>query len=83
MLQLMAKNKIQFSIEGPGTIKAAGNGDPTCLLPFSGNEMYAYQGKCLAIIRSTKNNGKIAITASANGLKSTSIEFQSIKKGNK
>jgi len=74
-----ANNIINFSVEGAGRIKAVGNGDPTCHIPFTGKKMEAYQGLCLVIIQSGINEGEITLTASSKGLETKTTTFKSIK----
>ncbi|MDD2385235.1 MAG: beta-galactosidase GalB [Bacteroidales bacterium] len=75
-----ADNMINFEIEGPGEIIAVGNGDPTCHEPFIANKHSAFNGKCLAIIRSTKEEGTIKLKANAKGLTANSVEIEVVKK---
>jgi hypothetical protein len=46
-----AKNRIRFSIDGPGEIVATDNGDPTSFESFQSKERNAFNGLCLAIVR--------------------------------
>jgi len=73
-----AKNKITFSIEGPGEIVATDNGDPANLVSFALTEREAYFGLVLVIVRSEKGKtGIIKITASSFGLKDATAEIKS------
>ena len=73
-----AKNKVSFSIEGPGEIVATDNGDPANLVSFASKEREAYFGLVLAIVRSEKGKpGNIKITASSPGLKTATVEIKS------
>ncbi|QAA80444.1 DUF4982 domain-containing protein [Aequorivita sp. H23M31] len=76
--QLVPKsdNIINFEIEGPGEIIAVGNGDPTSHEPFIAKKHSAFNGKCLVIIRSTKQAGTIKLKAQSKGLKDSRIEIQ-------
>ncbi|HPR31283.1 MAG TPA: beta-galactosidase GalB [Prolixibacteraceae bacterium] len=61
---------IRFSIDGPGEIVATDNGDPTSLVSFSSTEREAFNGLCLAIVRSQKGSpGTIRLSAQSDGLK--------------
>ncbi|MDD2411289.1 MAG: beta-galactosidase GalB [Bacteroidales bacterium] len=73
-----AYNKINFEIEGPGEIIAVCNGDPTSHEPFIATDQSAFNGKCLAIIRGTKE-GTIKLKVKSKGLKNSSIEIKVTK----
>lgn len=74
-----ANNMIHFKLEGPGEIIAVCNGDPTSHEAFISNSQSAFNGKCQAIIRSTKETGTIKIKAKSKGLQNASIEIKVIK----
>jgi beta-galactosidase len=65
-----SKNRIVFEVSGPGEIIALDNGNATSFEPFRGTEHDAYNGLCLAIIRSTGQPGEVLIKASSRGLTS-------------
>jgi beta-galactosidase len=58
-----ATNNITFEVSGAGKLAAVGNGDQQSHTLLKGNQMEAWQGKCLAIIQSTNRKGEIIITA--------------------
>ncbi len=63
--------KINFTIDGPGEIVATGNGDATDLTSFLSKERNAYNGMCLAIVRSLEGQtGTIRIKAESDSLTS-------------
>jgi beta-galactosidase len=68
-----AKNRIRFTIDGPGQIVATDNGDATDFTDFRSHERNAFNGLCLVIVRATEP-GKITIHAhsDADGLNATS-----------
>ena len=72
-----AANSIHFEISGPGEIAATDNGDPTDLVSFPSHDRKAFNGLCLAIIRSkTGQSGTIKLTATSDGMKTTSVSIQ-------
>jgi beta-galactosidase len=73
-----AANLIHFQISGPGTIAAVDNGDFQSHESFRGADRHAYQGSCLAIIQATAGGGKITLTASADGLESSSADIEAV-----
>jgi beta-galactosidase len=72
-----ARNKVSFSVSGPAEIIATDNGDPTSFEPFQASEHSAFNGLCLAIVRSTSQAGKIVVTVSSPGLKSDNVSLRS------
>ena len=75
-----ADNRIRFTVEGAGELAAVGNGDRNSDEAFDADNRKAYQGKCLAIVRSTSMPGKIKVKASANGLKPATLILTAAQK---
>lgn len=72
-----AKNKIRFTVEGPGEIIATDNGDPASMVSFASKEREAYFGLALVIVRSKKGKpGIIKINASSESLKPAVVEIK-------
>ena len=70
----LADNKVEFKVTGPATIAAVGNGNAASTEPFQANYRKAFNGLCLLVIKSKKDEaGEITIEASSSGLKSKSI----------
>jgi beta-galactosidase len=72
-----SKNHIQFEIEGAGEIIAVDNGDATSLDPFQAKEHNVFNGLALVIVRSTKEAGKITLTAKSDGLAPATVTIRS------
>lgn len=73
-----SNNRIEFSIEGPGEIVATDNGDPTNMESFVSLKRNAFNGLCLAIIRSKAGEkGIITLTTKSTGLKDANIQILS------
>lgn len=68
-----ANNRINFSIEGEGTIVGVDNGESADTDSYKGNSRKAFSGKALVIVQSTKNEGSFTLTASSEGLTSSSV----------
>ena len=68
-----AEDLVSFSIEGPGTIIAVGNANPVSLESFTLPQRKAWHGRCLVVIKSTSEGGKIILKASAGNLKPAEI----------
>jgi len=64
-----SKNRIHFSLSGPGEIVAVDNGDATNLESLQAKERNAYNGLCLVIVRTKAGQaGQIKLRAQADGL---------------
>jgi beta-galactosidase len=74
-----ADNLVEFEIKGPGSIVAVGSSNPMSIESFTLPRRKAYQGRCLAIVKSTQNAGTITLTAKAKGLESANIKITSVK----
>jgi beta-galactosidase len=72
-----ANNEITFSLKGNGKIVGVCSGDPVSHEPYKGNKHTALNGKCLVIVQSTDKGGIIEVTASAAGLKSSTVTITS------
>jgi beta-galactosidase len=70
-----AKNLIRFSVSEQGFIAGVDSGDPVSLEPFKSNQHTALNGKVLCILKSNGSKGKITLTASADGLQSSTIQI--------
>ncbi len=68
-----AANKLQFSVTGAGTYKAACNGDATSLEPFTQPQMSLFHGQLVVVCQAAKQPGVMTLTVKdpATGLKST------------
>ncbi len=71
-----ANNRIKLEIKGAGIIAATGNGNPVNHAFFNAKEIDAFNGMCLAIIKSEKKSGKIILYAKSKGLKEAKIEIK-------
>jgi beta-galactosidase len=63
-----ATNRLQFSVDGPGVLVGVGNADITDLDPYVGPARKAWHGRALAVIRSSRRAGTIALTVRSAGL---------------
>jgi beta-galactosidase len=73
-----ANNLITFKVTGPGVVAAVDSADNSSHEPFQATERKAFQGRCVAFIKSTAEHGKITVTASAPGLKPASVGITAI-----
>jgi len=73
-----ASNVLRFSVTGPGEILAVDNGDPTSFEPFHSEQRKAFNGLCLAIIRTKPGQpGTVTLTAESEGLEAARINLKS------
>jgi beta-galactosidase len=66
-------NLIRFTTSGEGTVIATDNGSETGMESFLATDHRAFNGLCLAVIRSSAKTGTIKLTAAADGLPVASI----------
>jgi beta-galactosidase len=72
-----ADDPVHFQISGPGEIVATDNGDPTDLTSFPSHDRKAFNGLCLAIVRSEAGkSGTIKLAATSEKLKTTEVEIK-------
>jgi len=73
-----ARNRVRFSLDGPGEIVATDNGDPTSFESFQSQERNAFNGLCLAIVRARPGQtGPIALKAAAEDLTEATVTLRS------
>ena len=68
-----AETLVRFSVEGEGVLAAVGNSKPTSLESFQQPQRSAWEGRCLAILKTTRTAGVIQLTARAEGMAENSI----------
>jgi beta-galactosidase len=71
-----SKNHINFEVTGPAEIIATDNGDATSFEPFQANDHSAYNGLCLAIVRTTGEPGTVVVKATSPSLKPAELKVQ-------
>ena len=73
----LADNLVTFDIKGEGTIIGVDNGNQISVESFQGKQRKAFNGLCLAILKSTNKAGRITLKANSKSLKSTEIVVES------
>jgi beta-galactosidase len=72
-----AENLVEFTVEGPGAIIGVGNSNPVSTESYQQPRRKAWQGRCLAVIKSDfkagGQAGRIVLKASARGLQPATI----------
>jgi len=71
-----AANLVKFTINGPASIAGVDNGSHTSMESFQAPQRSAFNGKCLVVIKTGRQKGKIMVTASADGLQSSAVSLQ-------
>jgi beta-galactosidase len=64
-----AAQTVSFEVAGVGRLVAVGNADLTDGAPATASQVKLYQGRAVAVVRSGAGSGKIAVRATAPGLK--------------
>lgn len=68
-----AENEITFEVQGEATLIGVDNGNPESHEDYKANRRKAFNGLCLAIVRSTAKAGEIKINASSPALHLASL----------
>ena len=68
-----AENLVRFAVEGPGTVVAVGNANPVSTESYQQPQRKAWQGRCLVVVKSGRQAGKIVLRATAQGLPPASV----------
>ena len=69
----VADNEVTFAIQGEGKIIGVDNGNLASDEDYKGTRRKAFNGLCLAMVQSTAKAGRIQLTATSPGLKSSSV----------
>ena len=72
-----ADNEVIFTLTGAAHIAGVGNGDPSCHEPDKASRRSAFNGHCLVIVGANELPGAIQLSATAAGLRSTSLTLSS------
>jgi beta-galactosidase len=71
--QPTADQPVAFSLTGPGTIAAVGNGDATSDEPYVGTTRRLYNGRALVVVRAGRKAGSLLLKAETAGLQPASL----------
>lgn len=72
----LADNKVNFSVSGAGELLAVDNGNQASIESFQAKHRKAFNGMCLAILKSSNTEGEIKLVATSPGLKSHQVIVQ-------
>jgi beta-galactosidase len=70
-----AGDEVTFDVQGPGRLIGVDNGDQNNHDSYQSPKRAAYNGQCLAIVRSTAVAGAVEVTATAPGLHADRARF--------
>jgi beta-galactosidase len=79
IIQPNASNRLQFKVEGAGTIAGVDNANIKDTDPYVSNTRKAWKGKVLVVIKSTHDAGDIKLTVTSPILEETAINIKTIK----
>ncbi len=79
-LQPNATQEVEFTVSGPGTIAAVGNGDGMSTEAYQGSKRALFHGRAVAVVRSAEKAGAITLTAKAAGLTEGQVTVTAEKK---
>jgi beta-galactosidase len=68
-----AENLVEFTVEGPGALVGVGNANPVSTESYQQPRRRAWQGRCLAVVKSGRQAGRIVLRASARGLRPATL----------
>lgn len=71
-----AGNEVQFMIDGAGEIGGVGNGDPSDHDPDKADHRKAFNGLCMALVKSNGKSGPVILRATSPGLKGARLTFE-------
>jgi beta-galactosidase len=74
-----ADHLVRFEVSGPGEVIGVGNGNPTSLEADRASERRAFNGLCMAIVRSTKHTGRVRVTAASDSLANGRVSLQAMQ----
>jgi len=73
--------QVEFELSGPGKIIAVDNGDLADPAPYPSRSRTTREGRCLALIQSTRRPGALGLHASSPGLGGASVEIPANSSG--
>lgn len=71
-----SERKINITVEGEGSLLAAGNASPTDMESFRSETPKLYNGRALAIVKSSDTEGEITIKVTSEGLSDAVISIK-------
>ncbi|WP_188555494.1 glycoside hydrolase family 2 TIM barrel-domain containing protein [Edaphobacter dinghuensis] len=75
LMQPNAAAEVNFTISGPGTIIAVGNGDGTSTESYQGDQRALFHGRALVVVRTSRTAGFIRLKVTAPSMASAEINL--------
>jgi len=75
-VQPNAGQEVTFSLKGPGIIAGLGSANLKSEEPYQGTSCKLFHGRALIVVRTQKMEGQIDLTASAEGLGTSSVSLK-------
>jgi hypothetical protein len=69
---------VQVKVEGDGVLLGVGNGSALNHEPFTGSQVRTFYGLCRVIVKSTRTDGAIKVTVSADGVDAAQVEINTL-----
>jgi beta-galactosidase len=73
----VADNELRFKVTGGGRLIGLGNGDASCHELDTSDSRRAFNGLCMAIVKTSKSADEIRVEASSPGLQSGTANLTS------
>lgn len=73
-----ADNRVKFDVKGDGVLVGVDNGSSPDHDSYKADNRKAFSGKVLAIVQSTKQDGKFTVTATSDNLQSSRVEVKTV-----
>lgn len=73
---------VQVKVEGNGELLGVGNGSALNHSPFTGSQVQTFYGLCRVIVKSTRKDGAIKVSVSADGVEAAQVEIKTLRVGN-
>ena len=70
-----ASDQVTFQVQGPAQLIGVDSGNPASHESYQSSQRAAFNGRLLAVVRSTAQAGTVTVTASAPGLNSATVGF--------
>jgi beta-galactosidase len=72
----LAEQLVKFEINGPAVIEAVGNANPMSVESYTLPQRKTWQGRCMVVVRTTGETGKVTIKASVDGMKQAQLDME-------
>jgi len=73
---------VQVKVEGNGELLGVGNGSALNHSPFTGSQVQTFYGLCRVIVKSTRKDGAIKVSVSADGVEAAQVEIKTLRVDN-